>query len=69
MLCYSAITDDLIRKTDYPYDTFKVSRLKENNSQTVTDEEERRRIIDRTEHDTHISLARYGRQNADAMRP
>ena len=42
----SAVTDGLIMKTDYPFDTFKVSRFKEATAKRSLTKEEIRRIMD-----------------------
>ena len=42
----SAITDGLIKKTDYPFDTFKVSRFKEATAKRSLTKEDIRRIMD-----------------------
>lgn len=46
VLYNSAITDGLIRKTDYPFDTFKVSRFKEATAKRSLTKEDIRRIMD-----------------------
>lgn len=42
----SAITDGLIKKTDYPFDTFKVSRFKDATAKRSLTKEDIRRIMD-----------------------
>lgn len=46
VLYNSAITDGLIKKTDYPFDTFKVSRFKEATAKRSLTKEDIRRIMD-----------------------
>ena len=46
VLYNSAITDGLIKKTDYPFDTFKVSRFKEASAKRSLTKEDIRRIMD-----------------------
>lgn len=46
VLYNSAITDGLIKKTDYPFDTFKVSRFKEATAKRSPSKEDIRRIMD-----------------------
>ncbi len=46
VLYNSAITDGLIRKADYPFDTFKVSRFKEATAKRSLTKEDIKRIID-----------------------
>lgn len=46
VLYNSAITDGLIRKTDYPFDTFKVSRFKEATVKRSLTKEDIKRIMD-----------------------
>ena len=46
VLYNSAITDGLIKKADYPFDTFKVSRFKEATAKRSLTKEDIRRIMD-----------------------
>lgn len=46
VLYNSAITDGLIKKTDYPFDTFKVSKFKEATAKRSLTKEDIRRIMD-----------------------
>lgn len=46
VLYNSAITDGLIKKNDYPFDTFKVSRFKEATAKRSLTKEDIRRIMD-----------------------
>ena len=46
VLYNNAITDGLIKKTDYPFDTFKVSKFKEATAKRALTKEDIRRIMD-----------------------
>ena len=57
VLYNSAITDGLIRKTDYPFDTFKVSRFKEATAKRSLTKEDIRRIMDCERKDPNKRIA------------